>query len=197
MYAYIQGTLTAAHPSFVIIDAGGVGYHILIPPRVFTHLPEQGKKVLIYTSFIVRDISQTLYGFLTQEDKNLFETLVAISGIGPKTALSIIGHMEQHDFQEALSSGRIEALCKIPGIGKKTGERLLLEMRDKVPKLSPAFPHSQTKNPRLQKIEDAMQALIHLGYSQANAEKAVKKGLQSQPEDLDVARLITESLRCL
>lgn len=199
MYAYIRGKLTYACPSHVILETAGVGYQLLIPANLFTRLPQIGEETLLYTSFIVRELSQTLYGFSTPTEREFFEALLNVSGIGPKTALSLIGHMSLEELQQAIMHGNIPRIVKIPGIGKKTAERLVVELRDKMVAFAPstASPDSMhgAAGPHSQKISDAMNALVHLGYNQMVAQKAIKKTLSDLPEGIELADLITHALK--
>lgn len=198
MFAYIKGELVQATPLHAVIDVHGVGYRISIPANVFSKLPQLGHPVILHVSHVVRELSQTLYGFFSLQERDLFELLLGVTGIGPKLALSLIGHLYLHDLRTAISKADIATISKVPGIGKKTAERLVIELRDKI---SSAFPHDPSElsiplsDPQAQKISDAMSALINLGYNQAAAQKAIKKTLKDFSEDLDLAALITHSLK--
>ncbi len=199
MFAYIKGLLAQANSHQAIIEANGIGYLIFIPISAFGQMPHVGCETILHTSLIIREQAHTLYGFLTADERDLFEVLVSISGVGPKTALSLIGHLNVHDFAKAISENDIRTMCKVPGIGKKTAERLLLEVRDKLPAMSsPSIAHVSLKgplDPRAQTIHDAMNALIHLGYNQGTAEKAIKKSLEALPDLPELPLLITTSLK--
>lgn len=199
MYAFIRGKLSHATPSEVTLETHGIGYLITIPVSVYGKLPALGKELALYTSLVIRENSHALYGFLGAHDRDCFETLLAISGIGPKTALNIVGHLGIRDLHTAVASGDVPSLCKIPGIGRKTAERLLVEMRDKLQALLPpddANPLSTfPTDPRAQTIRDAMSALINLGYNQAIAQKAIKNSLSELPEKIDLSSLITAALK--
>lgn len=199
MYAYIKGTLTASTPLFVVIETNGIGYKMAVPASLYSSLPQIGNEVLLHTSFVVRELSQTLYGFLSEDVRDLFEVLLAVSGVGPKTALSIIGHLSTHNLYEAIANNDIPKICKVPGIGKKSAERLMIEIRDKLPSLFPNKPSkfaiSLEGDPRALMINDAMSALINLGYNQASSEKAIKKTLKDLPESIELADLITHCLK--
>ena len=119
MYEYMKGKLVEASPSKATIDIGGIGYCLLIPLSNYSHLPPLGSEILFYVSLIIREDAHTLYGFLSRTERTLFEKLTSISGIGPKTALTLIGHLEPHDLQLAISQANVALLCKVPGIGKK------------------------------------------------------------------------------
>lgn len=199
MYAYIKGKLISSSPSSVVVEASSIGYQILIPSHLFAKLPQTGKEVLLYTSFIVRELSQTLYGFLTSNEKDLFEAMLGISGVGPKVSLSIIGHLSLSQLQSAIANHEVAVITKVPGIGKKTAERLIVEMRDKLAHFLPSdfSEYAVVLDTPAQNVKDAMQALINLGYHQQKAQSALKKTLKAVPEDSDVGTLITEALRNL
>jgi len=198
MIAYVKGTLVKSSPMEVVIDVGGIGYQVLIPASAFASLPATGKEVMLYTSFVVRDVSHTLFGFLTEVEKELFEQVTAVSGVGPKLALSLIGHLSMDDLQRAISTQDAGMISRVPGIGKKTSQRLILELKDKLGALAPNpsdFAIQIKNDPQQQKIADAMNALINLGYNQAVAKKAIQKTLATGTDEIDLASLITESLK--
>jgi len=128
-----KGKLAHSSPASIIIDAGGIGYKIFIPANIFNALPQIGSEVMLQTSFVIRELSQTLYGFLSAHERDVFEALMGVTGIGPKTALAVIGHLSVHDLQRSIAGHDIATISKVPGIGKKTAERLIIEMRDKLP----------------------------------------------------------------
>lgn len=198
MFSYIKGILAHASPTSVVIETAGVGYKIFIPTSAFNRLPQLGSELCLHTSFVVREQAQTLYGFATTHERDFFEALTGVTGIGPKTALALIGHMPLGDLQHAIAQGDIAALCRVPGIGKKGAERLIIEMRDKVSAhfLSPSdlSVHSFA-DVRSQTVNDAMSALINLGYNQMTAQKAIKKTLKDIPEGIDVSALIAGALK--
>lgn len=200
MFAFIKGELVQATPLSVIVETTGIGYRLYIPASVFPKLPQIGNQILLHTSYVVRELSHTLYGFLLANERDLFEELMGVTGIGPKIALSVIGHLSAHDLQRAISSHDIAAISKVPGIGKKTAERLIIELRDKLTNLLPPTDPTDRAlaiptDPKAQKICDAMSALINLGYNQMTAQKAIKKTLNDFPEEIDLATLITSSLK--
>jgi holliday junction DNA helicase RuvA len=199
--AYIKGLLTQSSPLFVVVEAAGIGYKIFIPASLFARLPPIKEEVSLHTSFIVRELSQTLYGFLSVSERDLFEALMNVTGIGPKLALSIIGHLPGHALHQAIVNHDISTISKVPGIGKKTAERLIIEMRDKISTIIASDPSEfavhMPSDPRAQQISDAMSALIHLGYNQNAAQKAIKKTLQEVPESIELSKLITAALKNL
>lgn len=197
MYAFISGTLNHISPIKIVIDVNGVGYLIHIPPNVYEKLPAIGEKVTIYTSFIVRELAHTLYGFNTPAERDCFETLLDVTGVGPKMALSLIGHLPPPRLQEALHNQDLARICKVPGIGKKTAQRLIIELQDKL--TLGALPNPSEwavkLEPKNQTIRDAMSALINLGYNQSAAEKVLKRILDNGGEKLELAALITAALK--
>lgn len=197
MYAYLKGQLVAAHPSFAIVDVQGVGYSIYIPCRLLGELPELGQTVQFFTSFVVREASQALYGFLSTQERDLFEALMNVTGIGPKMALSLIGHLTFDELHTAVASQDLPTLCRVPGVGRKTAERLVVELKDKLPHLVPlqASLSLSLSNSKPQHVQDAMLALINLGYNQNTAQKALKQSLKDLPETADLALLITTALK--
>lgn len=191
MYAFLRGVLIEANPSAIVLDVGGVGYFISVPISYFGKL-EVGKQLLLHTSFVIRELSQALYGFLEKEERDLFEILISLSGVGPKTALGIIGHLPLEDLEDAIRSQNLSLLAKVPGVGKKTAERLCVELRDKLQ----GIPKKAKKESLFSgKIQDAFQALLHLGYTQSVAEEAVMAASRQLPEEVELSTLITYALR--
>ncbi len=191
MYTYLKGILNQATPLLAILDVQGVGYAVSIPFSTYAKLPPIGNPLLLHVSFVVREDAHRLYGFLAEEERDLFELCIAISGIGPKTALALIGHIEPTDLQAAIGQGNTAFLCKIPGVGKKTAERLIVELKDKTAKLS------KKGAPMAKGATDAISALINLGYNGAQAQKAVQAALKDGSKEPELAALITSALRHL
>lgn len=187
MYEFITGTLRAKDPARAVVETGGIGYRLSIPLRTYSQLPPLGSPVHLFLSHIVREDSESLYAFLHLEERTLFETLLTISGIGPKTALGIIGHIEIAAFQRAIAAANHTLLSKIPGIGKKTAERLVIEMRDK-------FKLKSTPLSAGGLLGDALSALCNLGYKADHAQKALESALAATP-DADLGTLITAALQ--
>jgi Holliday junction DNA helicase RuvA len=192
MLEYIRGNLIESSPSKAVIDVQGLGYALCIPLSVYSRLPNAGSQIIFYISTIIREDSHKLYGFLTQHDRDLFEKMNEISGIGPKTSLALVGHMDANDLQTAIATANLSLLSKIPGIGKKTAERLIVELRGKFKSQQKAA--DATSEPS-NHASDAIQALIHLGYNPLIAQKAVKSALNSSNETLSLSELITTALR--
>ncbi|OGN63477.1 MAG: Holliday junction DNA helicase RuvA [Chlamydiae bacterium RIFCSPHIGHO2_12_FULL_49_9] len=194
MYESIKGILKEKQLLKAVVEAGGIGYRLSIPLSTYTKLPSHEAPVLLYLSHVVREDAHTLYAFLDKEERDLFETLITLSGIGPKTAATIIGHIEMSAFQRAVAASDTRLLSKIPGIGKKTAERLVIEMRDKFkhPKQAKSSPLS-TSGDGL--IGDAISALLNLGYNPMSAQKAVQAALEEKKDETDLGRLISAALK--
>jgi len=196
MIAYIKGILAQANQTSATVEAQGLGYKVFIPAGSFGKLPQEGKEVFFYTSFIVREQSQTLYGFLSAGERELFEGLISVSGVGPKLALALIGHLPLHELQRAINTADSRTLSKVPGVGKRTAERLIVELRDKLPALFPRdlADNLPEKGPA-GLAKDALSALINLGYTQAMAKKAIQDSLEELPEETQLPDLITAALK--
>jgi Holliday junction DNA helicase RuvA len=173
MIAHIRGRLIAKHPNQAIVECAGVGYDVAITVPTFTDLPEAGAEdVSLHVHTHVREDQIALYGFLRSEEKRLFEKLISVSGIGPKLAITILSGMPVPEMIGALRSGEVARLTKIPGIGKKIAERMVLELRDKLDEfaVAPAKPSAPPVTPA---EEDVISALVNLGYQRIAAEKAL------------------------
>lgn len=194
MYESIRGTLKDKTPNQTIVECGGLSYRLATPLSTYTRLPACETTVTLFLSFVVREDAHTLYGFLQKEERDLFETLLTISGIGPKTAAAIIGHMEVSAFQRAISTSDIRLLSKMPGIGKKTAERLVIEMRDRFKGRAKSAHSPISIGSGGDLASDAMNALINLGYSAADAHEAIQEAMSAHKEETDLGRLITAAL---
>lgn len=189
MIAHLRGTLLEKHPNTLIVDVQGVGYEVAIPVSVFSSLPEKGQPVSLHIHTQVREDALALFGFLTAADKTLFEKLIGVSGIGPSVAIKTLGGMTGGDLVSAIRSGAIEQLVRIPGVGKKTAERMVLELRDKLDlaglpdrTMAAAAPKSTFSVTE----EDVISALMNFGANRAAAEAAVNKARSSsEPNDFD------------
>jgi Holliday junction DNA helicase RuvA len=171
MIAHLRGKLIARHPNQVIVDAMGVGYDVTISVPTFSELPPAGGEVALHIHTHVREDQIALYGFLRPEEKHLFEKLISVSGIGPKLAITILSGMPTDEMTSAIRGNDVVRLTKIPGIGRKTAERMVLELRDKLP---PAGTDQVHVVPSLSAVqEDVLSALMNLGYQRASAEKAL------------------------
>jgi Holliday junction DNA helicase RuvA len=171
MIAYLRGKLLAKQPNQIIVETAGVGYDVTITVPSFAELPQVGTEVAIHIHTYVREDVLALYGFLRPEEKQLFEKLISVSGIGPKLAITILSGMPADEMVASIRRNDIARLTKIPGIGKKTAERMVLELRDKLP---PLRAEAVTQIPTLTAVEeDVLSALTNLGYQRAVSEKAV------------------------
>jgi len=174
MIALLRGTLLEKHPNQAIVDAGGVGYDVTIPVSTFTHLPDAGAEVRLRIHTHVREDALALYGFLTPEEKALFEKLIGVSGIGPTLAVKVLSGVAAPELILAIQRGEVERLVRIPGVGKKTAERMVLELRDKLPAISGAEPEPPAA--ALTPVDqDVLSALLNLGCARPQAEAAVRK----------------------
>src|SRR5512142_542245 len=185
MIALLRGVLLEKHPNQAIVEAGGVGYDVTIPVSTFSHLPDPGAEVRLRIHTHVREDALALYGFLTQDEKGLFEKLIAVSGIGPKLAVTILSGLAAPDLVHAIRRGEVDRLVRIPGIGKKTAERMVLELRDKLPTV--AGEEQAPPAAALSAIDqDVLSALLNLGCGRPQAEAAVRKAkLSGAPADFE------------
>ncbi|CAM5785511.1 MAG: Holliday junction branch migration protein RuvA [Pseudomonadota bacterium] len=188
MIGRITGTLAEKSPPQLLIDVNGVGYEVDVPMSSFYNLPALGERVTLLTHFVVREDAQVLFGFLTHDERATFRLLVKISGVGPRTALSILSGLSVNDLAQAVSLQESARLVKVPGIGKKTAERLLLELKGKLGDAI-AAPTSIAGNAQ----GDIQQALLALGYSDREAAAALK----ALPADVGVSDGIKLALRAL
>ncbi len=193
MISYIKGILDHKEPSLAIIDVNGIGYEIFIPLSTYEKLPIIGSLVKLHTHHYVREDAIHLYGFLTPEEKETFELLMTISGIGAKVALTILSSMSVDDFRRAIAQNNMKALTKIPGIGKKSAERMLLELKDKIGSIK--VDEETTRMIEPESISDAVLALMNLGVAQTMAEYAVYKAEQILGKDAKIEDLIAQALK--
>jgi len=171
MIAHLRGKLIARHPNQAIVETSGVGYDVTISVPTFSGLPPLGSEVALHIHTHVREDQLALYGFLRPDEKQLFEKLLTVSGIGPKLAITILSGMPAEDMVNAIRGNDVARLTKIPGIGRKTAERMVLELRDKLPAVGEEVAATV---PALNAVqEDVLSALVNLGYQRAAAEKAL------------------------
>lgn len=200
MITYIKGTIEEIGADYVVLDRQGIGFRILIPGNVPGQLPSQGQEVKLHTYFHVREDAMQLFGFLTKGDLEMFRLLITVSGIGPKGALGILSVLSANDLKFAILAGDAKTISSAPGIGKKTAEKTVLELKDKV-KLEDAFEEKlketeETNDKDLQGVrQDAVEALVALGYSQTEALKAVR-GIEITP-DMDAEQVLKLGLKKL
>lgn len=194
MIAQLRGRILRKDAQEVVVDVGGVGYSVTIPVSTFYQLGEPGDEVTLRTHTHVREDALALFGFLTALEQTLFERLIAVAGVGPRLAVSILSRIEPPDLVGALRSGDVARLTRIPGVGKKTAERLVLELKDKMARLEGVEP--AVEPPSVSPREDLLSALLHLGYSRQEAERGVKKALE-QGGEAPFEELLRGTLRVL
>ncbi|HLX24016.1 MAG TPA: Holliday junction branch migration protein RuvA [Usitatibacter sp.] len=188
MIGRIQGILVEKNFPQVVVSCAGVGYEIDVPMSTFYPLPRSGEEVTLLTHLVVREDAHLLFGFLTANERGAFRQLLKISGVGPKVALSVLSGMSVEDLSAAVSAGDAARLTKIPGIGKKTAERLVLELRDKLPRVA-----MTARSDAEGASADVLNALLGLGYNEREASAAVKQ----LPADLPLADAIRQALKQL
>ncbi len=197
MITFLHGQLVEALPTQAILNVGGVGYEVLIPLSSYDKLPPPGQEVHLLTHLVIREDAHVLYGFMTAPERELFRLLINnVSGIGPKIALNILSGMNPVSFRGAVANGDVKALAQISGVGKKTGERIVVELRDKIGAAGAweASSAARALSPADQKINDAVLALVALGFKQVDAHDTVRGvaallGPQANVEDLVRASL--------
>lgn len=188
MIGFLRGKIAMKAPPLIILDVGGVGYEIEAPMTVFYNLPEIGAEITLQTHLVVREDAHNLFGFLNEIDKTMFKTLIKISGVGAKMALAILSNQTADQFCACVQNNDTAALVKLPGVGKKTAERLIIELRDKLPKLENAPQISVSSNAR----EEAISALCSLGYKPLDASRMVSA---IQPEGKNCETIIRLALQ--
>jgi Holliday junction DNA helicase RuvA len=173
--AHLRGRLLRKEPQEVVVDVAGVGYRLTIPVSTFYRLGEEGDEISLRVHTHVREDALALYGFLAAEEQALFERLIDVAGVGPKLAINILSGIETPELVTALRSSDVARLTRIPGVGKKTAERLVLELKDKMPAVTAAAEAAPApSSPK----EDLVSALVHLGYSRPEAERGVERALR-------------------
>ena len=185
MIAHLRGSVLEKHPNLVILETGGVGYEVHIPVSTFTRLPDVGAEAKLRIHMHVREDAMLLYGFHTPDEKFLFEKLITVSGIGPKVALMALSGIAPAELAQAIRAGDLVQLVRIPGVGKKTAERMVVELRDKLDGAiaGSAGPVSLDKSPLLTDLDlDLISALVNLGSQRPAAETAVRKARAALPD---------------
>jgi len=206
MIAYLAGVLREKTPSRVVVDVAGVGYEVFIPLSTFTELPDEGKTVALRIHTHVRDDAIMLYGFHSPRERSAFELLIRTSGIGPKLALTILSGMEPERLLSAVAKGNVEALRTVPGVGLKTAERIVVELRERAAELAlesggraaerrDAAAAAGEAGSELQ--EQAISALLNLGYTRSLAQRVVEEAAREVGADLALESLLRSALRRL
>ena len=204
MIAHLSGTLLSKEPNQVIVDVGGVGYDVAIPLSTFYELDDQKSdvKLLIYTH--VKEDALQLYGFMTANERKLFVHFISVSGVGPKLAIALLSHMKTDELIESIKSNNLARLTQIPGVGRKTAERLVVDLRDKMIQMSQAQVAEETgTRPEAVYVSsedtvrsDALSALLNLGYQRSAAEKAIDAAI-GEGGDITVESILRRSLKKL
>lgn len=194
MIGSLRGALLSKSPQDVIVDVGGVGYKVMVPVSTFCRLGEEGSSVTLLIHTHVREDQISLYGFATGAERTLFERLLSVSGVGPKVALGVLSGIEAEDLVRAITSNDLARLTRVPGVGRKTAERLVLELKDKLRDI--AVTPEPARAPVGPKA-DLVSALTNLGYSSADAEKASDRAIQSAEPGAPMGDLLRAALRQL
>ncbi len=198
MYAYIKGSLEEKLKDSIVVETGGIGYKIYVSEQTMDKLGELGEKVKIYTHYHVREDNISLYGFLSNEELKMFELLIQVSGIGAKTAIVMLSNISPSEFAIAVISNDIKTLTKIPGVGSKSAQRIVLELKDKlktedaISKNTEDLPTDNTVDN--EKVEEATQALQILGYNKGEVKKVIEK---LKVKDLSIEDIIKQALKQL
>lgn len=190
MIGKLTGTLLEKNPPEVLVDCHGVGYEVQVPMSTFYNLPNLGEKISLLTHFIVREDAQLLYGFATAQERQTFRALIKITGVGPRMALSLLSGLSIDELAQAVALQEVGRLVKVPGIGKKTAERLLLELKGKLGDAVVSGTASQVKSDAQ---SDILQALLALGYN----DKEAAIGLKALPADVEVSDGIKLAIKAL
>lgn len=188
MIDYLEGILRYKSPTFIVVDVGGVGYKVNLSLSSYNLLPPEGNEIKINTYLHFREDGLALYGFLAQEERDFFLLLISISKIGPKSALRMLSRVSSSELKKAIKRGDLTTLTDIPGIGKKTAQRLILELKERIGEEEPLEPGKE------ELVKDALSALVSLGYTRNEARKAVREVISSSKEEMDLTRVIKEAL---
>jgi Holliday junction DNA helicase RuvA len=194
--AYLRGRIFDKQPNRIVVDVSGVGYDVFVPLSTFYGLGEAGSEIVLRIHTHVREDALALYGFATRLEQELFERLIGVSGIGPKLALAVLSGIEPPDLIRAIERADVSRLTAIPGVGKKTAERLVLELKDRLPRAQAAAstPDAKLEAPPVR--DDVLSALMNLGYHRPLAEKAVDSAVKTMPGG-DFERTLRQALRDL
>lgn len=186
MIGSLRGKLLSKRPDNVIVEVGGIGYHVNVPISFLSSLPAEGTEVFLYVYTHVREDALQLYGFPSEDEKKIFTTLLGVTGIGPKMALNILSGVPVNDFLDAIDSEDVAMLCRIPGLGKKTANRLILELREKLP---------ASREVKDRVFEDTLSALVNLGYKKSEAQESLEMAYRKGYTQIEA--LLKESLKYL
>ena len=192
MIGRVKGKILEKSAHQVVVDVQGLGYEVDIPLTTFFQLGDSGAEVTLYTHLVVRDDAHLLFGFSTASERELFRALIKVNGVGPKLAVAILSGVDDRAFSRCIQNNDVKALTALPGVGKKTAERLIIEMRDRLPALTEGLLPAAQRAPDL--VADAEAALIGLGYKPQEAARALG---QIEDQDVSVERLIRQALKSL
>lgn len=196
MISYLKGTLTRKHPTEIIVDVVGIGYAVNISLSTYEQLPELNADVHILTHHHIREDAQVLYGFMTENEREMFRLLIGVSGIGPKMAQTILSGIRPDELARTITAGAISSLTAVPGVGKKTAERLVLELKDKVMKMEGSEKIIDMPNTGASVRSEALTALVSLGFSREKAEHALRSILNDvSGKTISVEELIKRALQ--
>ena len=195
MIAYLRGRILEKHPNRLVVDVNGVGYDVFVPLSTFYGLGDAGSEIVLRIHTHVREDALALYGFATPLEQDLFERLISISGIGPKLALAVLSGIEPLELMRAIERGDVARLTNIPGVGKKTSERIVLELKDRLPCVPAAAAAADAAVAEPSTVrDDVLSALVNLGYHRPLAEKAVASAIKVMP-DGGFERTLKQALR--
>ena len=197
MFAHLRGELARVEPDYVVIDVNGVGYKVHPPLAVITTLPKIGQPVELLISTVVREDSITLYGFAAQPEQSLFELLLTVSGVGPKVALNILSVSSVEQLVNSISNENFHDLSRVPGIGTKTAQRIVLELREKITSFVWARAAKEEVPEEQRVIDDAIEGLVALGYNRNDARRAAEKACKGADDKSDTGQVITAALKSL
>lgn len=196
MIGRLKGTLIHKQPPWLMVDVGGVGYELEAPMSTFYELPEVGREVALFTHYTARDDTVSLYGFLTEAERRMFRDVQKVSGIGAKIALAILSGASVGEFALMVQAGDITALCRIPGIGKKTAERIVVELRDRAADMIGAAPATVAGSAPADPMAEAIVALQQLGYRPAEAQKMARAaGAEGDGAETIIRKALQSALR--
>ena len=193
MIGFLRGVVIKKNPQEILLDVAGVGYRVLVPVSTFCRLGEKGAEAQLLIHTHVREDQLALYGFATSSELELFEKLIGVSGVGPRVALGILSGIEAEELVHAIRANDLARFTRIPGVGKKTAERVILELKDKLGSFLPTAPGPETPSPQR---ADLLSALANLGYSSTEADRAAEQAYRAHPE-ASLGELLREALRVI
>lgn len=193
MFAYISGILTLKSPTRIVLDVAGLGYDVHIPVSTYEKLAEPGEKAKLLTYLYVREDVLQLFGFSTEDERNLFVSLISVSGVGPRMAQGILSKLSVRNFIQAVEDNNFSLLTQVPGVGNKMAQRLTMELKDKVAKSKSAFPQVYTE--ANDAGQEAVSALMSLGYREKDAHSMVGKVISSNGSEISLENIVKKALQ--